>query len=245
MRWGLLLVLGAVVFVTPLSAASTPAGLPDLAVTPLDTVLVERAADGTRRLRFTVSIANVGKAPIEVVASRPSRGADWAASQRISRADGSSYLVSLPSVRMAFVGLPEHGHWHVRGAARYELRRLGERKALRIHVKRGFCLYDSNPYRRSLPGAPAKRAYPRDACGKKRELSLAMGVSVGWRDDYYWRIPGQAFDVTTLPQGKYRLVVRVDPRNWFRESNERNNQTWVDIHIGETSVKVLRHSKRV
>ena len=245
MRFALLLALGAFVFATPLSAAPAPARLPDLGIAPLETALMEITAEGKKKLRFTVSIANVGKGPIEVVASRPRRGAEWTAWQRIRRADGSAYRVPAPGVRMVFVGLPEHGHWHIYGAARYELRRLGEPKAVRIHVKRGFCLYDSNLYRRSLSEAPAKGAYPRDACGKKRELSLAMGVSVGWRDDYYWRIPGQVMDVTTLPQGRYRLTTTVDPRNWFRESNERNNVTWVDIAIGEKSVKVLRHSKRV
>jgi hypothetical protein len=56
-----------------------------------------------------------------------------------------------------------------------------------------------------------------------------MGVSVGWKDDYYWRIPGQEIDITSLPTGKYRLLVEVDPRNYFRETNERNNVTWVDL----------------
>lgn len=150
-----------------------------------------------------------------------------------------------PGVRMVFVGPPGARPLHIYGAARYELRRLGEPKPVRIHVKRGFCLYDRNPYRGSLSGAPTRSTYARDDCGKKRELSLAMGISVGWRDDYYWRIPGQLMDVTTLPKGKYRLTVKVDPRNWFRESNERNNVTWVELAIGERSVKVLRHSKRV
>ena len=63
-----------------------------------------------------------------------------------------------------------------------------------------------------LPDAPAKQTYPRDACGKKEELSLAMGISVGWRDDYYWRIPGQELDITTVPNGKYRLFVKADPQ---------------------------------
>ncbi len=202
-------------------------------------------ADRHKQLRFTVSIANVGKGPIEVGARRPSRGAEWSAWQRIERADGSSYRVPAPGARMVFVGLSEHGHWHIRGVARYELRRLGSTKPVRILVKRGFCLYDSSDYRLGLPGAPREDKYERDDCGEKRELSLAMGISVGWKDDYFWRIPGQIIDVTSVPLGKYRLVVKVDPRNWFRESNERNNVTWVDIAIGEREIKVLDRSKRV
>lgn len=245
MRILLLFLLGAFVFVTPLSAAPSPERLPDLGVTPLRHVLLAITAEGKRELRFTVSIGNVGKGPIEVASSRPSRNERWTSFQRIRRADGSSYRVRLPDVRLVFIGGSEHGHWHIRNAARYELRRLGDVKAVRIHVKRGFCLYDSSTYRLSLPGAPAKQAYPRDDCGKKEELSLAMGISVGWRDDYYWRIPGQELDITKVPNGKYRLFVRADPKNWFRESSEKNNVAWADIAIADRSVKVLRQSARL
>jgi Lysyl oxidase len=132
------------------------------------------------------------------------------------------------------------------GAARYELRPLGDEKPLRIRLKRGFCLYDSTPYELSLPGAPRKGAYPRDGCGMKPDLELAMGISIGWKDDYYWRIPGQDIDITDLPNGKYRLFTKVDPRNWWRESDESNNVTWIDIVIGDSlNVKVLRRSPKL
>jgi len=113
-----------------------------------------------------------------------------------------------------------------------------------MRVKRGFCFYDSNPHRRSLPGAPKNAIYPKDDCGQKHDLRIAMGISPGWRDDYYWRIPGQAMDITGVPSGTYRLFAKVDPRNWIRESNERNNTTWVDLQIGPQLVKVLRRGPR-
>lgn len=145
---------------------------------------------------------------------------------------------------MVFVGHPEHGHWHIRGIARYELRRLGSSKPVRILVKRGFCLYDSSEYRLACRAHRA-RISTSETTAAKRDLSLAMGISVGWKDDYFWRIPGQIIDVTSVPLGKYRLYVKVGPRNWFRESNERNNVTWVDIAIGERLIRVLDRSPRV
>jgi hypothetical protein len=249
MRWLLAPVLGAlVVTALPLSAGagSAPSRLPDLGVAPLQHMLIQLTAEGRKRLRFTTSIANVGAGPIEVVASRPKLGSEWTGvAQRILRTDGSSSLVSTPDVKLVFVGSSSHGHWHVRGGALYELRRIGGGPKVRTRVKRGFCFFDSNPYRGSLPGAPAKAAYPRVACGKKRARKIAMGISIGWRDDYYWRISGQAMDITSLPIGKYRLVVKVDPRNWFRESNERNNVAWVDLQIGDQLVKVLGRNPRL
>ena len=84
--------------------------------------------------------------------------------------------------------------------------------------------------------------YPRDDCGKKRDLRLAMGVSVGW-DDYYWRIPGQA-STSRRSRRPLQALGQVRPRNWFRESNERNNVTWVEVEITGRFVEVLRHSPR-
>ena len=231
----------------PLPAEAGPSAaaprLPDLGVAPLQHMLIEITAGGKTRLRFTTSIANIGKGPIEITTTRPRDGAEWKpAMQRIYRMDGSSYQVEIPKVRFAFAGGDLHGHWHATGAARYELRGIDSGKAVRMRVKRGFCFYDSNAYRLSLRGAPKKVAYPKDDCGKKHDLRIAMGISTGWRDDYYWRIPGQAMDITGLPSGKYRLLAKADPRNWFRESNERNNLTWVDLLIEPQSVKILGRS---
>lgn len=228
------------------AGSSAPALLPDLGVAPLATPLIEQLPNRQRRLRFTVSLANVGEGPIEIGGRRPALGSAFATWQTIDRADGSSFRVNTPRVNMAFVGSKDHGHWHVRGAARYELRPLGSAKPVRIVLKRGFCLFDSTPYKLRLGGAPKKATYPREACGTKRALRFAMGTSVGWKDDYYWRIAGQAFDITNLPHGNYRLFVKVDPRNWFRETNERNNSAWIDIAISDSLlVKVLGRSPRL
>jgi hypothetical protein len=58
------------------------------------------------------------------------------------------------------------------------------------------------------------------------------------------RIFGQRLDITNLPNGRYRLINRVDSRNWFRESNDGNNMNWADLVIADRSVKVVRRSPR-
>jgi hypothetical protein len=232
----------------PSAAGQGGAGplLPDLGVAPLRDPLIERTQTNQRRLRFTVSIANIGAGPIQIEAARPSASSAFQTYQRITRANGTSFRVPTPGARLEFAGSEQHGHWHIRGAARYELRRLSDGTPARIRVKRGFCLFDSTPYKLRLAGAPKKGKYKRTDCGKKSDLELAMGVSTGWKDDYYWRIPGQVMEITNLPHGKYRLFVRVDGRNWFRESNERNNVAWIDIEISDSLlVKVLGRSPRL
>lgn len=225
----------------PSGAAAPTPRLPDLVVAPPRQILIATEFNRRKWLHFTTSIANVGQGAIEVDAAR-TRSGPWTVWQRIVRSDGSSSRVTLPQVRFVYQGSPDHGHWHIHGAARYELWRQG--KIAKIRTKRGFCLYDSSPYRPGLPGASRKSVYPRSGCGTKESRRLDTGVSVGWKDDYFWRITGQRLDVTNLPNGRYRLVNRVDPRNWFRESNDRNNTTWVDLEIGDRIVKVLGRSRR-
>jgi hypothetical protein len=242
--FALLVLVPAVPLTVAANATARPL-LPDLGIAPIPTPLVTRTLTGVRFLRFTVSIANVGKGPIVVDGARPRQGVPFTTWQKVMRSDGTSYRLPTPGAIPVYNGSKEHGHWHIHGAARYELRPLGRKKPVRIRLKRGFCLFDSTQYELSLPGAPRVGRYPREGCGKKADLRFEMGVSVGWKDDYFWRIPGQEMNITNLPNGRYRLYVTVDPRNWFLESNDGNNASWVDIEIDGMSVRTLGRSPRV
>ena len=71
------LLVALIVLALPLRAAGAAGAeplLPDLGVAPLQHMLIEQTADGKKRLRFTASIANVGKGPIEIVGSLPRTG---------------------------------------------------------------------------------------------------------------------------------------------------------------------------
>ena len=68
-----------------------------------------------------------------------------------------------------------------------------------------------------------------------------MGLSRGWGDIYRSSLPDQYIDVTGLTSGHYRLRATADADNWFAESNERNNFTWVNIRISGSSVSVVRY----
>jgi hypothetical protein len=224
------------------NGAAVSPRLPDLVIAPPRQILIATEFNGRKWLDFTTSIANIGMGPMEIDAAR-SPGERWSISQRVFRSNGTSYRVPMPPhVRLVYQGSPDHGHWHIHGAARYELWRSS--KIAKIRTKRGFCLYDSSRYPPALPGTPKNPKYPREGCGTQSSMRLRTGVSVGWKDDYFWRITGQRLDVTNLPNGRYRLFNRVDPRNWFKETNERNNVTWVDLDIGNRTVKVVGRSPR-
>jgi hypothetical protein len=228
--------LGAI----PLSAGASSAAprYPDLAMAQLKDFALAIPPDGQKQLRFSTKMVNIGAGPFELKASRSLLERRFSISQRIRRMNGSSYEIRT-RVALVYAG-HGHNHWHVRDVAQYELRRLASGAKVGAGAKRGFCFYDSHPYQRSLPRAPAKRAYPRNSCGTKSSVNLLMGISVGWLDAYFWRLPDQYIDVTKVPNGRYRLSATVDAGGWFKESNERNNRTWTDLEISTTGVKVLR-----
>jgi hypothetical protein len=129
-----------------------------------------------------------------------------------------------------------HDHWHVRDVARYELFPLSSNgKALRRDAKVGFCFFDTNPYRLTLPRAPQTPRYTAAGCGKQSALFVRNGISVGWGDRYGWRLSRQWIDITNLPSGEYYLKLTVDPLFQFQEIRHRNDCNWTRIRISKSS----------
>ena len=73
-------------------------------------------------------------------------------------------------------------------------------------------------------------------------MRLRNGLSVGWGDIYHRSLPGQYIDITGLPNGLYRLSATADQADFFLESNDANNSTWVDLRIRDRGVTVLRRA---
>ena len=130
--------------------------------------------------------------------------------------------------RIFFAG-DGHTHWHVRDLETSELIRLDNGSKVGTGAKRGFCFFDNTAYRLSLSGAPQSSVFT--GCGSSGDLRVTMGISVGWGDAYYWNLPDQYIDITGLTAGRYRLIVTADAVDWFAESDEVNNGTWVDVQI--------------
>ena len=58
---------------------------------------------------------------------------------------------------------------------------------------------------------------------------------------FRWNLPGQYINITGLSPGRYRLKGVADPAGWFREENNANNSTWVNIQLTRHGVRVLKH----
>lgn len=200
--------------------------LPDLttAASPLGDRSVEVLANGSKLLRFSNGVANIGHGPAELEGGDILEDGKQQVWQRIYNEDGSAYT------RLAgtFTYHPEHEHTHFDEFAHYGLRKVIGRSGIGAVVaqsqKVSFCLYDDSVYNSRLPNYTPRRYYR--TCNDK-----VQGISVGWADVYDKSLPGQHIDITRVPRGWYWLESTVDPYNRIEEANERNNTTRVKIFV--------------
>lgn len=222
------------------SEARTQDARPDLGMAPLSDISIHkvggRRSDGPTQLRFSATIVNIGSLPLELAALRADENSPFSVVQRLGGTD-----VPTPAVSLVFGG-DGHSHWHVNNLERYDLVRLDNGVKVGTSTKSGFCFYDTTYYR-TLPGTPSQGVYHSAGCGTQESLAVTMGLSIGWGDRYPATLPDQYIDITGLANGRYRLVAEADPANWFAETDETNNATWVDLSIvtnkgGKTKLRI-------
>jgi hypothetical protein len=207
---------------------------PDLRMARLADIYLEETTTGRRLLRFTTVIVNVGQGAFEVRGSRSAGSSTMAVDQRVfDEAGGSRDRGTTASM---YFGGDGHNHWHVRDAESYELVRRDNGNRVGTGAKHGFCFWDNTPFRLSLPSAPQSPVYR--GCGVAADTSVTFGLSVGWGDRYGATIPDQYIDVTGLAPGRYRLTATADAADWFLESDDTNNDTWVDLRLEGRQVAV-------
>jgi hypothetical protein len=223
----------------PGAAGAVADRLPDLGMARLGDFSIDTTTiPGHRLLRFTTVIVNVGKGPFQTVGSRQDTSTtQMAVKQRIANDAGSYRDVNTPTV-MFWAG-DGHNHWHVRDVEGYVLDRLDNGRRVGTGAKHGFCYFDNTPFRLWLAGAPSYSVF--GGCGTQADLTVTTGLSVGWGDTYPAGIAFQWIDVTGLRSGRYRLTATADPANWFAETNNANNATWVDLRLSGSGVRILTH----
>ncbi|GAB7189665.1 hypothetical protein NUM3379_03710 [Kineococcus sp. NUM-3379] len=219
--------------------------LPDLRMRTLTGITIDATqTPGVKRLEFPTVIANVGTGPLHIVARRSSStSTDWVGTQYLSRTDGTT--TPLVTSSQYYFGGDGHNHWHVRDLNRMEiLNASGVRE--RLAEKHGFCFEDNTGFRdwpgtgrNGAPASPVYRAPTACGAGDTAATEVLFGISVGWGDTYPATLPDQYIDITTLPNGRYRVQAVADQGGWFRESDEGNNTSWADIHINGNSVTVI------
>jgi hypothetical protein len=203
--------------------------LPDLGMSPLTDVTAGVAPDGDQYVNFTASIGNVGPGPFILHAVRADQRGSWRVSQRFRERAGPTSELTTPG-DMVFGG-HGHEHWHVRIGASYWLTRPGSSDILRRYSKVGYCFFDQVRLVERPADAPLAPTFGKDDCDGQERLELEMGLSPGFADPYHWTLPDQRLLISGLDDGVYRLWADADPDDWFRETNDANNLTWVDLRL--------------
>jgi hypothetical protein len=193
------------------------------------------SSGGRKFIRFANSAANIGNGPLEVYGVVQSDGTTHAF-QRVWNEDAS--FTDHPAGTFSFAGHQDHNHWHFDDFANYHLRVVapggGPGAIVASSTKVTFCLFDSTPFDRSLPGSPQNGVYSCES----------QGISVGWADVYTKDLEGQNIDITSVADGDYWLESVCDPDNRLREASDANNTARIKIRIkkANNSVQVLASS---
>lgn len=218
----------ALTLVAPVTASAADR-LPDLGMAPLRDFKIERTHDGRKLLRYSAIVVNIGEGNFQLRGDRSSTAqSEMSVVQQIS--DDSGNVRDVPTVaRMYFAG-DGHTHWHVRDLEDSVLERLDNGVKVGSAAKHGFCFFDNYEFRLGLAGAPGSPFYR--TCGTNSgALTQMMGLSIGWGDIYSYQLVDQWVDITNVGPGRYRLRTTADAWDWFAESNNANNFTWVDLQL--------------
>jgi hypothetical protein len=241
----LALAAAAAAVVVALLVAQAPAGaasdrLPDLRMARVQNLQIQNTG-GRKLLRFDSIVVNAGAGPFELHGARAAgSSSDMTTRQRVFDDAGGFREVSTPAAM--YFGGDGHNHWHVRDLEDFELVRLDSGRLAGTGAKHGFCFFDNYAYGSGDPAHYTGATGGGGACGGGAAATRTMmGLSVGWGDIYRGSLPDQHIDITGLTSGRYRLTARADAGNWFLETNNANNFSWIDIQLGGKKPRIVAY----
>ena len=213
---------------------------PDLqTLSPTDIHIQKDRSTGTRLLRFSNTIANLGQGRLDVIPINNAATGLTDAYQRVyTHTAAGAWSVQNTVHAGTFAFHPAHNHWHFDEFALYELRGVAADGSIGTNVygssaKVSFCMMDTTRITSTIEHSSAKTysTCPRDQ---------VQGISVGWADAYGWRLAGQSIDVSGVPDGTYWLVSTSDPGGRLLETNDSNNTTALRVAIKGNKATVLK-----
>jgi hypothetical protein len=216
--------------------------LPDLGMARISTVKIDMSTEpGHKLLRYNALVADVGAGPFEVAGSRSSTSAStMSAAQDVYQSGGGYRSVATGDV----IGY-HNSAWRLRDLEAGWLQTVGGSHIAAL-AKHWYCAADDVHVHPGLAGSPANAVYTGNCgYGQPSLLSVVMGVSVGWADNYSASTYQQWIDITSVPNGTYYLYAEADPDGYFLESNRTNDTTWDKIKIHNDTVKILQYGPHV
>jgi hypothetical protein len=235
------LVAGAVSVAWPAETRSATLLYPDLQTLPakdlrFDVVALEDGST-THVLRFSNTIWNSGRGPLEIIANSTGGTTQRNVSQRIYDDAGGS--TDFPSGYIYYHDT--HSHWHFDNFATYRLFQVVNGALEELTEKRGqkssFCIIDTTRVSTKLPGAPKSAVY-RLCSG----FTQPQGLSVGWGDTFTASLPDQwiVLGDSFLGDGTYAIRSTADPANRIAELDDTNNGYDTYFIVSNGRIRVLK-----
>ncbi|HEY2551853.1 MAG TPA: lysyl oxidase family protein [Streptosporangiaceae bacterium] len=137
--------------------------------------------------------------------------------------------------RVGTMGVEEDHAWHFQQFARYQLLNADKKTVVASH-KEGFCIAPTDPISLLLPGAVWQPSFTGlvDACGNPSSLAVSEQLPLGWADTYTQFNPGEAFDITNLPNGTYYIEIIANPEHLLHETSTANDISLRKVILGGT-----------
>lgn len=215
----------------PVTDVVPPAdALPNLVALPATDVTVTRQR---RRdlLEFSATVWNAGPGTLIVEGYRRGTAPRMDAWQFFRRGDDD--VAAVPVGVLDYDPRTAHDHWHFRDFARYSLTRADGRRAA-VSPKEAWCLVPTDQIDQLVPNADLLTGDTSlvSACGDADAVQVREVLEVGAGDTYGNGTPGQAIDVTRLPNGSYLLRIEGNPAGALRETTTTDNLALRRIELG-------------
>jgi Lysyl oxidase len=215
----------------PTGAPPDPANLPDLQALPAFGVYVFHR-NGQDYLSFGTTEWVGGGSDLDVEGFRRNNSRVMDAYQYFFQDD--QVVGRAPVGTMVFDDQHGHHHWHFAQFARYSLLAVKSALVVRSH-KQSFCIAPTDPVDLVLPGATLREnpfALFFLQCGTPTSLWVREEMPVGWGDTYLQNVAGQAFNITSVPNGAYDIRVEVNPLHLLYEQDTTNDTSMRRIVLG-------------
>jgi hypothetical protein len=206
-----------------------PATLPDLGALPAWSVYVSRDS-GRDNLTFAATAWNAGPQPLVVEGFRRV-GTDVMDAYQYFYSDGQP-VARAPVGTFEYDARPGHEHWHFQQFATYTLLDADKNEIVPSE-KEAFCLAPTDAIDLTAPGAnwaPYSIGLGT-ACGTSTSIWVRETLDAGWGDTYFQSLPGQSFDITDLPNGRYYIKVEVNPTGLLHETSTDNNVSYRRVRL--------------
>ena len=212
----------------PIDTDPDPSTVPDLSALPAWAISTNHRGTNDY-LSFASTGWNAGPAPMVVEGFRAGAAETMDAFQYFYDADGNP-ISRAPVGTFQFDHRGGHHHWHFLQFVRYSIIDAATNEVVQS-FKQSFCLAPTDSIDLTVPGAIYLPYLPSmsSVCGGEEARWLREALPAGWGDTYFQSVAGQAFNITKVPNGSYKIRVTMNPLGLLKEATTSNNVEDRDI----------------